>query len=52
MAKTPGYPWECRRARDVRRNMSTKIGFLSFGHWQAVPGTQVRSDGGALLQSI
>ncbi len=32
--------------------MSTKIGFLSFGHWQAVPGSQVRTGGDALLQSI
>ncbi len=32
--------------------MSTKIGFLSFGHWQAVPGSQVRSGGGALLESM
>ena len=33
-------------------NMTTKIGFLSFGHWQAVPGSQVRTGADALLQSI
>jgi alkanesulfonate monooxygenase SsuD/methylene tetrahydromethanopterin reductase-like flavin-dependent oxidoreductase (luciferase family) len=32
--------------------MSTKIGFLSFGHWQNVPGSQVRTGGDALIQSI
>jgi alkanesulfonate monooxygenase SsuD/methylene tetrahydromethanopterin reductase-like flavin-dependent oxidoreductase (luciferase family) len=32
--------------------MSTKIGFLSFGHWQEVPGSQVRTGSDALLQSI
>ena len=32
--------------------MSTKIGFLSFGHWQAVSGSQVRTAADALLQSI
>ncbi|MFZ4896595.1 LLM class flavin-dependent oxidoreductase [Plantibacter sp. Mn2098] len=32
--------------------MKTKIGFLSFGHWQAVPGSVVRTGGDALLQSI
>jgi alkanesulfonate monooxygenase SsuD/methylene tetrahydromethanopterin reductase-like flavin-dependent oxidoreductase (luciferase family) len=28
------------------------IGFLSFGHWSQVPGSQVRSASDALLQSI
>src|SRR5580704_12681340 len=28
------------------------IGFLSFGHWSAAPGSQVRSGSDALLQSI
>ena len=28
------------------------IGFLSFGHWTAAPGSQVRSASDALLQSI
>ncbi|MBG6240068.1 alkanesulfonate monooxygenase SsuD/methylene tetrahydromethanopterin reductase-like flavin-dependent oxidoreductase (luciferase family) [Mycetocola sp. CAN_C7] len=30
----------------------TGIGFLSFGHWQPVAGSQVRTAGDALLQSI
>lgn len=29
-----------------------KIGFLSFGHWQDVPGSQVRTGRDALVQSI
>jgi len=29
-----------------------KIGFLSFGHWSASPGSQVRSAADALIQSI
>lgn len=29
-----------------------KIGFLSFGHWQAAPGSQTRSASDALLQTI
>ncbi|WP_426738799.1 LLM class flavin-dependent oxidoreductase [Plantibacter sp. 2H11-2] len=29
-----------------------KIGFLSFGHWQDVPGSSVRTGRDALLQSI
>jgi alkanesulfonate monooxygenase SsuD/methylene tetrahydromethanopterin reductase-like flavin-dependent oxidoreductase (luciferase family) len=29
-----------------------RIGFLSFGHWQAIPGSQVRSAADALLQTI
>src|SRR6187401_2130956 len=29
-----------------------KIGFLSFGHWSASPGSQVRSASDTLLQSI
>jgi alkanesulfonate monooxygenase SsuD/methylene tetrahydromethanopterin reductase-like flavin-dependent oxidoreductase (luciferase family) len=33
-------------------DMSKKIGFLSFGHWQAVPGSQVRTGQDALLQTI
>jgi alkanesulfonate monooxygenase SsuD/methylene tetrahydromethanopterin reductase-like flavin-dependent oxidoreductase (luciferase family) len=32
--------------------MSTKIGFLSFGHWHNVQGSQVRTGADALLQSI
>jgi alkanesulfonate monooxygenase SsuD/methylene tetrahydromethanopterin reductase-like flavin-dependent oxidoreductase (luciferase family) len=29
-----------------------KVGFLSFGHWSAAPGSQVRSASDSLLQSI
>ena len=32
--------------------MKKKIGFLSFGHWQPVPGSQARSAQDVLLQSI
>ena len=32
--------------------MEKKIGFLSFGHWQPIPGSQVRTGRDALLQSI
>jgi alkanesulfonate monooxygenase SsuD/methylene tetrahydromethanopterin reductase-like flavin-dependent oxidoreductase (luciferase family) len=30
----------------------TRIGFLSFGHWQPVPGSLVRTARDALVQSI
>jgi alkanesulfonate monooxygenase SsuD/methylene tetrahydromethanopterin reductase-like flavin-dependent oxidoreductase (luciferase family) len=29
-----------------------KIGFLSFGHWQAIPGSEVRTGADALLQTV
>src|SRR5436305_11995689 len=29
-----------------------RIGFLSFGHWQAIPGSQVRTGRDALVQSV
>jgi alkanesulfonate monooxygenase SsuD/methylene tetrahydromethanopterin reductase-like flavin-dependent oxidoreductase (luciferase family) len=32
--------------------MKKKIGFLSFGHWQAIPGSQVRSAADALRQTV
>jgi alkanesulfonate monooxygenase SsuD/methylene tetrahydromethanopterin reductase-like flavin-dependent oxidoreductase (luciferase family) len=32
--------------------MVTRIGFLSFGHWQAVPGSLVHTAQDALLQTI
>ena len=32
--------------------MPKRIGFLSFGHWSAVPGSQTRTGSDALLQSI
>jgi alkanesulfonate monooxygenase SsuD/methylene tetrahydromethanopterin reductase-like flavin-dependent oxidoreductase (luciferase family) len=34
------------------RNPVKRIGFLSFGHWSAAPGSQVRSASDSLLQSI
>ena len=33
-------------------NVRKRIGFLSFGHWQAIPGSQVRTARDALLQSV
>jgi alkanesulfonate monooxygenase SsuD/methylene tetrahydromethanopterin reductase-like flavin-dependent oxidoreductase (luciferase family) len=36
------------RESDVEK----RIGFLSFGHWQPIPGSQVRTGQDALLQSI
>jgi alkanesulfonate monooxygenase SsuD/methylene tetrahydromethanopterin reductase-like flavin-dependent oxidoreductase (luciferase family) len=32
--------------------MDKKIGFLSFGHWQPIPGSQVRTGRDALLQTV
>ncbi|HEY4626088.1 MAG TPA: LLM class flavin-dependent oxidoreductase, partial [Blastococcus sp.] len=32
--------------------MEKRIGFLSFGHWQATPGSQVRTGRDALVQSV
>ena len=32
--------------------MDKRIGFLSFGHWQPIPGSQVRTGREALVQSI
>src|SRR5579862_2621656 len=32
--------------------MVKKIGFLSFGHWTASPGSQVRTAADSLLQSV
>ena len=29
-----------------------RIGFLSFGHWQPLPGSQVRTARDALVQSV
>ena len=31
---------------------SKRIGFLSFGHWQPIPGSQVRTARDALVQSV
>ena len=30
----------------------TRIGFLSFGHWQAAPGSRTRTAADALTQTI
>ena len=32
--------------------MDKKIGFLSFGHWQPIPGSQVRTGRDALVQTV
>ncbi|MGY2066705.1 LLM class flavin-dependent oxidoreductase [Blastococcus sp. SYSU DS0619] len=32
--------------------MEKRIGFLSFGHWQPIPGSQVRTGRDALVQSM
>ena len=32
--------------------MEKRIGFLSFGHWQPIPGSQVRTARDALVQSV
>ena len=32
--------------------MDKRIGFLSFGHWQPIPGSQVRTARDALVQSV
>src|SRR6476620_1018898 len=32
--------------------MEKRIGFLSFGHWQPIPGSQVRTGRDALVQSV
>jgi alkanesulfonate monooxygenase SsuD/methylene tetrahydromethanopterin reductase-like flavin-dependent oxidoreductase (luciferase family) len=37
---------------EVREGVKKKIGFLSFGHWQPVAGSQTRTAQDALLQSI
>src|SRR6478672_13165038 len=34
------------------RAMEKRIGFLSFGHWQAIPGSQVRTARDALVQTV
>src|SRR3712207_3924665 len=40
-------------SRAVRRVRTQKrIGFLSFGHWQPIPGSQVRTGRDALVQSV
>jgi alkanesulfonate monooxygenase SsuD/methylene tetrahydromethanopterin reductase-like flavin-dependent oxidoreductase (luciferase family) len=43
---------ECRRHADAFMMPVKHIGFLSFGHWSASPGSQVRTGADSLLQSI
>ena len=33
-------------------DVDKRIGFLSFGHWQPIPGSQVRTARDALVQSV
>jgi alkanesulfonate monooxygenase SsuD/methylene tetrahydromethanopterin reductase-like flavin-dependent oxidoreductase (luciferase family) len=33
-------------------SMEKRIGFLSFGHWQSIPGSQVRTARDALIQTV
>src|SRR3954447_15519861 len=44
----------CSGTRDEREVplVEKRIGFLSFGHWQAIPGSQVRTGRDALVQSV
>lgn len=37
---------------DASTRMHKKIGYLSFGHWQPIPGSQTRTARDALVQSI
>jgi alkanesulfonate monooxygenase SsuD/methylene tetrahydromethanopterin reductase-like flavin-dependent oxidoreductase (luciferase family) len=37
---------------DTGTNARKRIGFLSFGHWQPIPGSQVRTARDALVQSV
>ena len=47
-ARRPGNP-----RRSVCPDLGLKrIGFLSFGHWRAAPGSQTRTASDALLQTI
>jgi hypothetical protein len=34
------------------RAVEKRIGFLSFGHWQPIPGSQVLTGRDALVQSV
>ena len=40
------------QGRSIRSHIVKKIGFLSFGHWQDVSGSEVRTGQDALLQTI
>src|SRR3954467_2585347 len=53
-------PWSTRagdggnpgRRGSARTHVDKKIGFLSFGHWQPIPGSQVRTARDALVQTV
>src|SRR4051812_12385780 len=53
-AQEPRVARGCSCTRDEREVplVEKRIGFLSFGHWQAIPGSQVRTGRDALLQSV
>jgi alkanesulfonate monooxygenase SsuD/methylene tetrahydromethanopterin reductase-like flavin-dependent oxidoreductase (luciferase family) len=40
------------RADERWNSVDKKIGFLTFGHWQAIPGSQVRTARDALAQTV
>src|SRR3954453_14121568 len=40
------------RRGSARTHVDKKIGFLSFGHWQPIPGSQVRTARDALQQTV
>src|SRR3954471_7533158 len=40
------------RRGSARTHVDKKIGFLSFGHWQPIPGSQVRTARDALVQTV
>jgi alkanesulfonate monooxygenase SsuD/methylene tetrahydromethanopterin reductase-like flavin-dependent oxidoreductase (luciferase family) len=40
------------RAFRAPSSVEKRIGFLSFGHWQPIPGSQVRTGRDALVQSV
>src|SRR3954447_24810915 len=53
-AQEPRVARGCSCARDEGGVplVEKRIGFLSFGHWQAIPGSQVRTGRDALVQSV
>src|SRR3954469_3540943 len=53
-AQEPRVARGCSCTRDEREVplVQKRIGFLSFGHWQATPGSQVRTGRDALVQSV
>src|SRR3954465_11544785 len=53
-AQEPRVARGCSCARDERGAplVEKRIGFLSFGDWQAIPGSQVRTARDALVQTV